>query len=115
MSAGMGALIAALIGAGTTGTVTGLEASGAIGGSGGPSASQEQTLMNQQNQAAQQKQEQAAFKGFAPTEQANTSGSLDAGSMSAMIAAATGSPADVNLAQQTIFGTQPGLSAGGGS
>jgi hypothetical protein len=80
---------------------------------GGPSAQQEQTLINQQNQSAQQKAEQQAFRTFAPNTQAQTSGSLDAGSMSEMIAAATGSPADINLAQQTIFGTQPGLSTGG--
>jgi len=116
MSAGMGALIAALIGAGTTGTVTGLEASGAIGGgSSGPSAQQQETLMNQQNQVTQQNQEKAAFQGANPTAQANTSGSLDNQSMAALIAQLSGSPADANLAQQTIFGTSPGLAAGGGS
>jgi len=108
-------IIAALIGLAGSGVTTGLEASGAIGGSSGPSAQQEQTLLNQQNQQSQQNQEKAAFRQFAPNAQAQTGGSLSDQSLSSMIAELSGSPADTNLAQQTIFGTQPGLSAGGGS
>jgi hypothetical protein len=106
-------MITALTAVGSAGTTIGLDASGALSPSSGPSAKQEQTLLNKQNQAAQQKQEQAAFRGAEPTTQAQTSGSLDNQSMSALIAQLTGAPADMNLAQQTIFGTQPELSTGG--
>ena len=115
ISAGMAALISALIGAGTTGTITGLEASGAIGGGGssGPSAASIAQQQNQANQKTQQQQEQEAFKRFAPDAQAQTGGALSDNSLSAMIAELSGAPADTNLAQQTIFGNAPGLSSGG--
>ena len=96
----------------TAGTSIGLDLSQG-GGSSGPSAQQEQTLMNQQNQASQQKQEQEAFRQFAPNAQSQTGGSLSDTSLSSMIAELSGSPADTNLAQQTIFGSQSGLSSGG--
>ena len=107
------AIIAALIGAGVTGTTTGLEASGAIGGgSSGPSAAQLEAAQNQQNQKTMQSQEQQAFRQFAPDAQAQTGGALSSSSLSSLIAELSGAPNDVNLAQQTIFGNAPGLSTG---
>lgn len=104
-------IIAALIGLAGTGVTTGLEASGALGGGGGgPSAQQIATQENQANQKSQQLQEQQAFKRFAPDAQAQTGGALSDTSLSAMIAELAGSPADTNLAQQTLFGNAPGLS-----
>jgi len=108
------AIIAALIGAGVSGTSLGLEASGAIGGSSGPSAADQEKLTQEANQKSQQTQEQAAFKHFAPDAQAATGGSLSDSSFASMVSELSGAPADTNLAQQTIFGTTPGLSSGGG-
>lgn len=103
-------IVAALIGAGVTGVTTGLEASGAIGGGGGPSQSQlqqQQLQQQQQQQKQQQTQEQAAFKQFAPDAQAQTGGALSDRAFSALVAELSGAPADINLAQQTVFGASP--------
>lgn len=106
-------IIAALIGAGVTGTTTGLEASGALSpGGGGPSPQQLQMQNMQQQQKQQQQQEQQAFRHFAPDVQSSTDGALDPSSFASMVSKLSGAPADINLAQQTIFGGQtPGLSS----
>jgi len=116
ISAGMAALISALIGAGTTGTITGLEASGAIGGGGssGPSPQQLQLQQQEAAQKQQQTQEQEAFKNFAPNAVAQTGGALDPASLAAMTSELSGSPADVGLAFQTLFPNQPGTASGAG-
>jgi len=103
------AIVAAIIGAAVTGTTTGLEASGAIGGGGGgPSAADLQKMQQMQQQKQQQQQEQQAFSRFAPDVQAATGGSLSDQSFASMVAELSGSPADVNLAQQTLFGPPQG-------
>jgi hypothetical protein len=113
MGISLAALVPALIGVATTGTSIGLEASGALGGgSSGPSATQLQEAQNEQQQKTQQQQEQQTFRGAAPNAQAQTGGSLSSSSLSSLIAELSGSPADTNLAQQTIFGNVPGLSTG---
>jgi hypothetical protein len=113
-------IIAALIGAGVTGTTTGLEASGAIGG-GGPSQStlqQEQLTQQEAAQKQQQDQLKQAFRGFAPDAQERSGGSLSDASFSQLVAELSGNPGGMELAKQTIFGdagttASTGLSAGG--
>jgi hypothetical protein len=104
------AIIAALIGAGVSGTTLGLEASGAIGGGSGPSQADQQKQLQQQQEAQQkqqQQQEQQLFKHFAPDAQAQTGGALADQSFASMVASLTGAPGDINLAQQTLFGNGP--------
>jgi hypothetical protein len=107
-----------LIAAGaTTGTEVGLQLSGALTPSTTGAANAEEIAANQAQQRQQQTAEQEAFKSFAPQAQAQTGGSLADPSLSSLIAQLSGSPADVNLAQQTLFGNAPGLSSnslGGG-
>jgi hypothetical protein len=101
------AIIAALIGAGVTGTTTGLEASGVIGGGGGPSKAdleKQQLTQEQQQQKQQQEALQQAFKHFAPDAQAATGGALSDKSFSELVAELSGQPGDIGTAQQTIFG-----------
>jgi hypothetical protein len=115
MPEGLVALLPALIGAGTAGTEIGLQASGALSpGSSGPSAADQQKLLQEANQKSQQTQEQMAFKNAAPDAQTQTGGALADSSFASMVASLTGAPSDVNLAQNTIFGNTPGLSSGGG-
>lgn len=105
------AIIAALIGAATTATTTGLSLSGAFQpGSSGPNAQQLQLQNMENQQKTQQQQEQQAFRHFAPDAQAQTGGALDPASFSSMVSELSGAPADINLAQQTLFGNTPGLS-----
>lgn len=106
----MPAAIPAIIALATAGTTVGME----VAGVGQPSMGAQQKLLSQQNQeqqAALTKQEQSAFQKFAPDVQAQTGGALAAPSFASMVAEMSGSPADVNLAQQTLFPTQQGLSA----
>jgi hypothetical protein len=105
-------MIPALIGAGTAGTEIGLSASGALSPSTSGATKDAARLQAEMQQKQQQQQEQAAFKRFAPDAQAQTGGALGDQSLSAMIAELSGSPADTNLAQQTVFGNPPGLSSG---
>jgi hypothetical protein len=105
-------IIASLIGAAVTGTTTGLEASGAIGGPSGPNPADIQRQQNLQNQKTLQQQEQEAFKRFSPDVQGQTGGALSDSSFASMVAELSGAPADMNLAQQTLFGNTPGLSTG---
>lgn len=105
-------IIAALIGAGVTGTTTGLEASGAIGGgSSGPSAADQQRLQQEAAQKQQQTALQEAFKSFAPAAQAQTGGALSDTSLSSLINELSGNQGTIGGAQQTIFGSTPGLSS----
>ena len=104
-------LLPALITAGTTGTEIGLQASGALSPGGGPSTAQ---LQQQQQEAAQKQQQtqlQEAFKSFAPAAQAQTGGALSDTSLSALINELSGNQGTIGGAQQTIFGTTPGLSS----
>lgn len=104
-------LLPSLITAGVTGTSIGLQASGALSPSTTGAANAQEIAANQAQQKQQQTAEQEAFKSFAPAAQAQTGGALADPSLSAMIAQLSGSPADVNLAQQTLFGNAPGLSS----
>ena len=74
---------------------------------------QEQLQLQQQEQQQkqQQQQEQQLFKHFAPDAQSQTGGALGDASLSSMIAELSGSPGDMNLAQQTVFGTGPGTAS----
>ena len=115
------AIVAALIGAAVTGTTTGLEASGAIGGgSSGPSAADLQKQQEQQAEAqkkAEADQKAALFRRFAPDAQSQTGGALSDPSFASMVAELSGAPGDIGLAQQTLFGggtNTPGLATGGG-
>jgi len=111
------ATIATLASAGVAGTELGLNLSGAGQPSQGDAMKQLQTQNQQQQQELAQQKEQA-FKHFAPDAQAATGGALSDQSFSALVAELSGQPGDVNLAQQTIFGTPKssgsGLAAGGG-
>ena len=104
-------LIPALIGVATTGTSIGLQASGALSPSTSGQQQQQQLLQQEQQQKQQQQQEQQLFKHFAPDAQSQTGGALGDASLSSMIAELSGSPGDMNLAQQTVFGTGPGTAS----
>jgi len=106
-------LIPSLITAGTAGTEIGLQASGALSPSTSGANNNAQLLATEAQQKQQQTQQQEMFKGAAPNAQAQTGGSLSDSSLSAMIAELSGSPGDIGSAQQTIFGSTPGLSLGG--
>lgn len=106
-------ILPALITVGATGVTTGLEASGVIGGSSGPSVQSQELANQEQQQKQQQQQEQQLFKQYAPNAQAQTGGSLSDTSLSALISQLSGAPQDINLAQQTVFGNN-GLASGGG-
>jgi len=112
MPEGLIALLPALIPAATAGTEVGLQLSGALtpSTSSGPTQQQLQQQQQQQQQALTT-QEQAAFKHAAPDAQSQTGGALSDPSFAAMVAELSGSPADVGLAQQTLFGSTPGLSS----
>ena len=107
------ALLPALITTATTGTEIGLQASGALGGGGGGNNTAALLAQQEANQKAQQTAQQEAFKSAAPAAQAQTGGALSDTSLSALIAELSGNPGSIGSAQQTIFGTTPGLSAGG--
>jgi hypothetical protein len=110
-------LLPALIGAGVAGTTTGLQAAGTFSPSTTKATEQQQLLQQEQQQKTQQQQEQQLFKHFAPDAQGQTGGALGDASLSSMIAELSGSPGDINLAQQTVFGTSPGTASspvGGG-
>lgn len=113
-------IVAALIGAGVSGTTLGLEASGALTpGSSGPSAQEQQLTADQKAQKAQEDQLKQIFKHFAPDAQANTGGALSDNSFAQLVAELSGQPGGMELAKQTIFGgtsqeTQPGLAGVGG-
>jgi hypothetical protein len=113
MPEGLIALLPALIGAGTAGTEIGLSASGALSPSTSGATQDAQLLAKETQQKQQQTQQQELFKGAAPNAQAQTGGSLGDSSLSAMIAELSGSSGDLGAAQQTVFGTTPGLSTGG--
>lgn len=97
------AIIAALIGAGTAGTEMGLQASGALSpGTGGGQAAA--AAATQSQETALKNQEQQAFKQFAPDVQSSTGGALSNPAFAQMVAELAGSPQDIGLAQQTVFG-----------
>lgn len=96
-------IIAALIGAGTAGTEMGLQATGALT----PSTSSSTTSAADAAKAAEAQQkasEAQAFKHFAPDAQVASGGFIDPASLAALDATYAGSPGDITLAQQTIFG-----------
>ena len=97
------AIIAALIGAGVTGTEMGLQASGAFQ----PSTTAATDKAQQTALAQQKAQEAQAFKQFAPDVQSTTGGALSNPAFAQMVAELAGQPGDIGLAQQTIFGNQP--------
>jgi type II secretory pathway pseudopilin PulG len=102
-------VIAALITAGVSGTEIGLQASGAFQ----PSTSGQTKALEQQNQQQQlalQQQKQQAFRGAAGDAQAATGGALTDKSFSQLVAELSGNPGDLQLAQDTLFG-----SGGGGT
>lgn len=107
-------IIAALIGAGTTGITTGLEAAGTFTPSSNSAQLKEQQTQDQINATKQQAlQKQEIFKRFAPDVQSATGGALADKSFSQMVAELSGSPGDIGLAQQTIFGSgTPGQNSG---
>lgn len=106
-------IIAALIGAGVSGTEIGLQASGAFQPSTSGATQADQAALAKQQADAKAAQEKQLFAHAAPDVQARTGGSLADPSFAAMVAEMAGAPADVNLAQQTIFGNaSPGLAAG---
>ena len=111
MPQGLIALLPALITGAVGGTSIGLQASGALTPSASGAAQQQEQqlqLQQEQQQKQQQQQEQQLFKNFAPNAQAQTGGSLGDASLASMIAELSGAPGDINLAQQTVFGTGPG-------
>jgi hypothetical protein len=97
------AVIAALIGAGTAGTEMGLQASGALTPStSGSAADLAKQTAAQEQQMTQEKQQ--ALRQAAPFAQEQTGGYTADPATSALIASIAGSPADIGLAQQTVFG-----------
>lgn len=92
-------LIPALITAGVGGTEMGLQMSGALSPSSSPS-----TAAATDAAAAQKQQEAQNMRAVAGNAQQQAPGLSDA-SMSQLIAALAGSPGDIGLAQQTVFGS----------
>jgi hypothetical protein len=102
-------LLPALITGGVSATGLGLQAAGTFQ----PSTSGQTKALEQQNQQQQQalqQQQQQAFKSFAPDAQASTGGALTDKSFSQLVAELAGNPGNLQLAQDTLFG-----SGGGGT
>jgi hypothetical protein len=102
-------LLGALISSGVAATGIGLQAAGTFQ----PSTSAQTKAMEQQTQQQQQalqQQKEQAFKGFEGDAQANTGGALTDKSFSQLVAELSGNPGDLQLAQDTLFG-----SGGGGT
>jgi hypothetical protein len=100
-------VLPALISSGVAATGIGLQAAGTFQPSTSGQTKALEQQQQQQQQAAQQQKEQA-FKNFAPTAQADTGGSLDSRSFSQLVAEMTGNPGDLQLAQETLFGSGGG-------
>lgn len=111
MPQGLVALLPALITAGTAGTEIGLQASGALT----PSTSGSTAAATAAAQEQQKQQEAQQMRAVAGSAQEQAPGLSDA-SMSQLIATLAGSPGDIGLAQQTVFGSPtPGTNVFSGS
>lgn len=112
MPQGLVALLPALITAGTAGTEIGLQASGAFQ----PSTTASTQAATQAAEAAAKQREGQSMRAVAGNAQEAAPGLSDA-SMAQLIATMVGSPGDIGLAQQTVFGNPPssGTTVFGGS
>lgn len=102
MPQGLVALLPALITAGTAGTEIGLQASGAFS----PSTSGATAEATKAAEAAAKEREAQNMRAVAGNAQQQAPGLGDA-SMAQLIASLAGSPGDIGLAQQTVFGNPP--------
>jgi hypothetical protein len=110
------AWIIPLVSAGVGGTEMGLNIAGVGQPSPGDAAKKQQAMLDKQKQDEAKQlalQKQEMFKHFAPDVQSATGGALTDQAFSQMVATLSGSPGDIGLAQQTIFGnSDTGLSTG---